>query len=42
MNLLSFLFGTVVGGLIGVCAVCLCCIAGESDRDMDKLRKDKR
>lgn len=39
MNLLSFIFGAMAGGIIGVVMMCLCFVSGEQSR-MEERERD--
>lgn len=34
--MLKFIIGTMVGGVIGVITICLCIVAGQSDKHIDR------
>ena len=34
--MLKFIIGTMVGGVFGVVTMCLCIVAGDSDKQLDK------
>ena len=40
--MLAFFLGLLVGGVVGVAAMCLCIAAGDADRRMERSDRDGR